>query len=53
LQRLTNAVNRDSKGRPNADFAVGIEENGADMTNHTDIINISANQEDPNGATNA
>lgn len=52
LQRLTNAVYRDSKGRPNADFAV--EENAADNTNHTDIINISsANQEDAAGATNA
>lgn len=53
LQRLTNAVYRESKGRPNADFA-GTEENAADNTNHTDIINISsANQEDAGGVTNA
>ena len=53
LQRLTNAVDRDNKGRPNADFA-GTEENAADNTAHTDIINISsANQEDAGGATNA
>lgn len=53
LQRLTNAVYRDSKGRPNADFA-DAEENVGDNTAHTDIINISsANQEDTSGATNA
>lgn len=54
MQRLTNAVYRESKVRPNADFAAnGMDENAADNTAHTDIINISATQQEEGSATNA